>query len=119
MFIAIPTGDCRTALTAALEGFQATLDGDRKIIRDKSFEQLHAGAVHNGLKPSQSDLDQMNRMADDDVEHMMGQHPAKQFIEHCENLLAMLDHHIYRDDEVVIDDSDFRLIRKHLPAKEA
>ncbi len=115
MFIAISARDCRTALTAALAGFQATLEGDRKVVRDKSFEQLHAGAVHNGLKPSQADLDRMNEMADNDVEHMMGHHPAKQFIEHCENLLAMLDHDLYSPASVTIDDSDFRLLRKHLP----
>lgn len=115
MFIAIPTGDCRVALTAALEGFQAKLAEDRASVRDKSFQALHDGAVHNGLRPSQSDLDQMNAMADSDVEHMMGQHPANQFIEHCENLLAMLGYH---DDLVVtIDDSDFRLLRKHLPTR--
>lgn len=116
MFIAVSTGDCRIAVKAALEGFQATLAGDRETIRNKSFEALHAGAVHNGLKPSQHDIDQMNRMADSDVEHMLEQHPAHRFIEHCENLLDMLDY--TTDDAVLMDDQDFRLLKKHLPAKE-
>lgn len=115
MFIAISAGDCRTAVAAALEGFKTKLAEDRDAVREKSYDALYNGAVHNGLKPTQKDLDQMNAMANSDVEHMMEQHPANQFIEHCENLLAMLDHN--DDPEVAIDDRDFRLLRKHLPAR--
>jgi hypothetical protein len=118
MLIPIPTGDCRIAVVAALAQAQDVLDADRATIRDKSYNALHAGAVHNGLKPSQADLDQMAEMADNDVAHMMEQHPANEHVEHFKNFLDMIDYaEGMAEGVVVVDDADFRLLKKHLPAR--
>lgn len=116
MLIPVSIGDCRIAVKAAIEAAEKQLVDDRKTIRDKSFQQLHDGAVHNGLKPSQSDLQNMNDMVDRDMDHMMESHPAKHVMEVHQNLLAMLD---YTDEieAVIIDDQDFRLLRPYLPVR--
>lgn len=114
MFIAISTGTCRLALAKAIAAIEAVLADDRAAVREKSFNALHDGAVHNGLKPSPADLQKMNEMVDRDLDHMMEQHPGQEHLDHCKNLLAMLDH--TDDPEVAIDDADFRVLRTHLEA---
>jgi hypothetical protein len=118
MLIPVPTGDCRTAVVAALAQAQGVLDADRETIREKSYNALHAGAVHNGLKPSQADLDQMASMADNDVTHMMENHPANEHVEHFKNFLDMIDYaENMSEDMIIVDDADFRLLKKHLPER--
>lgn len=112
MFIAIPTRDCRLAIAAAIKSIGDKIAEDREAIRQKSYDALYNGAVHNGLKPTAGDLAKMNEMVDNDLEHMMSSHPGQEHLDHCKTMLAMLDH--TSDTEVAIDDVDFRALRTHL-----
>jgi hypothetical protein len=59
---------------------------------------------------------EMREMVARDVEHMMTQHPGNEMLQVLNNYVDMLAYH--RGDDVVIDDSDFSLLKSHLPPAE-
>ncbi len=115
MFIPVPIGSLRVAIVEATKELNATLASDRAALSEKSYTQLHAGAVHNGLKPSQAQLDQMREMSDRDVSHMMEGHPALAVIDHLTTMNDMIAFYPEGEHEdAIIDDHDFGVLRKHL-----
>ena len=116
MFIPVPGRDCRSALYAAAKEAQDRFDSDKARLAEASFNQLRDGAVHNGLKPTQKDIEEMRSMTERDVEHMMSEHPAVEVREYIDVMLKMLDYND-PDEEVVLDTEDFKLLGKHLPKK--
>ena len=116
MYISIPTGDCRAAIGAALAETVGKLAEQREQLKEASFKALHDGAVHNGMKPSDKDIAEMNRMVDSDLEHMMPKHPLNETVEILKNMQDMIDFN--HDHLITIDDQDFFLLKKHLPKNE-
>ncbi len=115
MFVPVPVGSCRAAVNAQIAELEEILKRDRDTIARQSYDQLYAGAVHNGLKPTQSDLDQMREMSNRDVDHMMEDHPAAGVVKRLNNMSAMLDYLDSADqDTAVIDHDEFSLLAKHL-----
>lgn len=119
MFIPVPIRDCRTAVTAALATVQAKIAEDRKLHRDNAFNQLHDGAVHNGLDVTPARRKEMEEMVERDIEHMMERHPGHDTVKVFENHLAMLTYVEAGGEEnyVVLDDQDFHMLAAHLPVR--
>ena len=118
MFVPVPVRDCRAAIAAAIEAANKTIESDRAAYTERSFDQLHSGAVHNGLKPSESDLAKMREMVANDVEHSMDGHPQKGVINHLNSMVEMLDYYDDEDDETIVDLAEFQVLKPHLPAKQ-
>lgn len=119
MFIPVSIRDCRTAIAAAIAATQALIDKDRATIAQRSYDQLYAGAVHNGLKPTQGNIEQMKEMSERDVAHMMEGHPGVLVVERLNILVEMLDYYPKNSgDQAVIGTEDFLLIKKHLTKPE-
>lgn len=117
MQIRVSSGDCRAAVTAATQAIVDILTADRATLSEKSLEALRTGAEHNGLDVNAARLQEMKEMVERDVDHTMGRHPANETLEVLKNFSDMLSFHQAAD--VVIDDQDFHLLKKHLPeAKE-
>lgn len=116
MYISVSTRDCGAAIGAALKETEGKLAEQREQLREASFKALHDGAVHNGMKPSPLDIEQMNRMVESDLEHMMPKHPLNETIEILKNMQHMIDFN--SDQFITIDDQDFFLLKNHLLKRE-
>lgn len=118
MLIRVSAGNCRVAVAAAIAQVEGILADDFQQAKDKCFQQLHNGFCHNQTRPpSDDDLNMMKNMADTDAGHMMEQHPGKTQLFHLNRMQAMLNY--TKDDDVVLDDSDFGLLQEHLPEADA
>ena len=115
MQIRVSTGDCRFAVAAALKSLEDAIAEIRTKIWDNNYQSLVDGAEHNGLLVNDERRQEMREMTDRDVEHMMSQHPGHQTVEVLKNFTDMLNYH--QGDEITIDDSDFHLIKAHLPKR--
>ena len=112
MQIRVPTGHCRTAVGAAIVAAQAEIESWRERSLTEAYDTLIEGAKHNGVHVSDSIKAEMKDMAARDVESMSKRHPAYNYIEVLNNFVDMLAFH--HGDDIVIDDQDFNLIKKHL-----
>lgn len=116
MYISIPARDCRIAIGKALEEVNAGLDKVKDEVREASFKALYEGAVHNGMRPTPTQIEEMRAMVERDLEHMMPNHPSVQTMEVLQNMDEMLDFN--SDPFITIDDQDFHLLKGHLPKLE-
>lgn len=120
MFIIVSTGSCRLAVAAAIAAEEAKLAKDTEEFKANSFQRLHDGAVHNGLSPTQTELDNMKSMVARDVDHAMLQHPGHKLLQLLRNYSDMLDYvDSTSEDSIVIDDTDFHILGPHLTNKAA
>jgi hypothetical protein len=123
MLIPVSAGALRTACAALIEANKEQLEGDKAKLAERSYDQLRAGAVHNGTSVTPEREKEMREMVGRDVEHMLDGHPSKEIIEHCNVMLAAATY-VYpgedteKYDEVVIDMQEFQLLSPHLPPKE-
>jgi D-hexose-6-phosphate mutarotase len=112
MQIRVSTGNCRTAVGAAILAAQASIDEWRTKAVEDTYTRLVDGAVHNNIHVSDAVKAEMKQMAERDVESMSSRHPAHGSLEVLNNFVDMLAFH--HGDDIVIDDQDFNLIKKHL-----
>ncbi len=113
MQIRISTGDCRTAIAAALAATEAKLVEDRARLHNDCLANIKQGAEHNGVVMTPALLKEMQDIAQRDADHMMQRHMGNENILILKNFNAMLDYHDGID--IVIDDQDFNLLKDHLP----
>jgi hypothetical protein len=117
MLIPLSIGSLRTAAAACIIEQQEQLDSDKAKLAERSYANLHAGAAHNGMTITTERDKEMRDMAARDVDHIMGDHPSKEIIDHVELMLAAADFVEPDTNEVVIDTEEFKLLQKHLPAR--
>ena len=118
MFIPVSIRDCRTAIGAAIAAEEAKIAKDTEDFKANSYQRLHDGAVHNGLTPSATELENMRAMVARDVDHAMEGHPGHVVLKVLKNYEAMLAYAAGVDDgndETVISDEDFSLLGEYLP----
>lgn len=115
MQICVPTGDCSAAVVKAITAFEAVIETTRKTIWDTAFEKLHDGATYNEIDVNNVRKQEMRDMVDRDVEHMMSKHPGHETVAILKNFADMLAYH--REDMITIDDTDFHILKDHLPAR--
>lgn len=117
MQIRVSTGNCRAAVGAAVLAAQEEITKWRRDNLEASYTNLVEGAKHNGLHVTDVLKAEMKEMAERDIENMSKRHPANGTLEVLNNFVDMLAFH--HGDDIVIDDQDFNLIKKHLPTTEA
>lgn len=116
MQIRVSSRNCRAAVGAAVLAFETKIAEDRKRITEETFEALRDGAVHNGLHVDAAREKEMREMTDRDVEHMMQRHQGVGLLVVLNNFIEMLAYH--QGDDIVIDDSDFNLLKPYLATAE-
>ena len=119
MLIPVSIRNLRAAVGLAKNAANQKYEEDKAKLSEASFRQLHDGAVHNGLTPSASDLEQMRGMAERDVEHAMESHESTVLNGHYELMLQMVDYYEAHDslaDDVVISHEEFKFLKDHLNA---
>lgn len=115
MLITLPTRDCRAAIGKAIEDNDAKLEADRATLAERSYQQLYDGAVHNGLRPSQAQLDEMKAMVDRDLVHAMESHPRMEIKGQLELYAKMA---LYSDaSRITLDARSFELLQSFLPTR--
>jgi hypothetical protein len=116
MLTSIPIGSFKTACAAARAAHEAEIASDKAKLAERSFVQLRDGAIHNGLLPTDKQLQEMREMSARDVDHIAEDHPSIHYIKHIGVMLAMAD---YADEEVevIIDHLEFQLLKDFLPNK--
>jgi hypothetical protein len=115
VLIPLPIGSLRVATLACIAHHVQILADDKVKLSDKVFGQLRDGAVHNGMNPSATQLQEMREMANRDVEHAMGGHPSADFVEHCKVMLAASAYTEPTEEVVVVDMQEFKLLQDFLP----
>lgn len=117
MFIPLSLGNLRIAICGARKAAEQKFEEDKVKFSEVAFQQLHDGAVHNGLKPSESDLQNMRDMVARDVEHGMESHESTGLLEHFASMLEMADYYETHDEDadcVMISSDEFRVLKDHL-----
>lgn len=117
MLIAVPTGDCRTAIKAAIKYATDKRDEDHKAFEQQCYDRLYNGAVHNGLRPSLEQMNQMREMAARDAEHAVNSHPNAELLGELAIFERMVDYN--NDTETILDAASFERIGGYLPARVA
>lgn len=121
MLIPISIRNLRSAVALAQGAAKQTFEEDKAKLTEQSFNQLHDGAVHNGLTPSSDQIQTMRDMVDRDVAHAMENHDSTMLAAHYELMLAMADYYEANDtlaDDVVISSEEFKVLKDYLNAGE-
>jgi hypothetical protein len=113
MQIRVSTRDCRAAVGAAIVACQGRFEEDKARFSEASLKALREGAIHNGTLMTPALEAEMQEMVKRDLEHAITKHPLNDTLAVLNNFVDMLAYH--RGDDVVIDDQDFDLLKKHLP----
>ena len=117
MLIPISLRNIRTAIGLAQDAAKQKLEADKAKLTEAAFNQLHDGAVHNGLKPTPDQIQNMHDMVDRDVVHAMGEHESTAVLEHLDTMMQMANYYETHDEDadgVVIADAEFRLLKDFL-----
>ena len=120
MLIPVSLRNLRTAVGRAQDAAKQKYEEDKAKLSEASFSQLHDGAVHNGLKPTATELQTMRDMVARDVEHAMESHESTQLVEHFAVMIEMANYFETHDEDadcVVIDSAEFRLLKPYLNSK--
>jgi hypothetical protein len=115
VLIAVPTGDCRTAIKAAIKYSTDKRTEDHKAFEQTCYDRLYNGAVHNGLRPSLEQMNQMREMAARDAEHAITAHPATELLAELALFQKMVDYH--NEPDIILDAHSFERIGGYLPAR--
>jgi len=117
MLIPISLRNIRVAIGKAKDAIKQKFEEDKAELAKRAFNQLHDGAVHNGLNPSPGEIQTMHDMVDRDVEHAMCQHESTAILEHLKVMSEMANFYETHDedaDSVVIDNEEFIILKDHL-----
>lgn len=112
MQIRVSAGNCRTAVGAAILAAQEEIASWRSTNLEAGYDRLLDGAKHNGIHITDAIKAEMKEMSERDIENMSKRHPANITLEVLNNFVDMLAYH--HGDDIVIDDQDFNLLKKHL-----
>jgi hypothetical protein len=117
MLIPVSIRSVRTAVAKAQAALKQKFEEDKAELTKRAFNQLHDGAVHNGLNPSPAEVKVMHEMVDRDVDHAMEQHESTGLLGHLAVMAEMVEYFETHDEDadgVVIDSAEFRLLKDYL-----
>jgi len=121
MLIPVSLRSIRAAIGKAQSTIKQKFEEDKAKFAEASFNQLHDGAVHNGLTPSAEQIQTMRDMVARDVDHATEQHESTDLLKHLETMAEMADYFETHDedaDAVVISAEEFRVLKAHLNGDE-